>query len=495
MSAPVSIVVPVHNCAALTKACLDAVLREGADRYEVIVVDDASTDSTPDLLAEYGDAVQVIRLSSNAGYANACNEGARVALGDLLVFLNNDTEPRPGWVETLVAYAEEHPAVSAVGAKLVYPTGAIQHAGVVIGQDGYPHNLYAGFPADHPAVNRSRRLQAVTGACILVRRHAFEQADGFDTGFHNSLEDVDLCLRIGEAGGEIHYCHEAVVTHLESASRGKRDRFRRSVELYRTRWRDRARRDDLAIYAEDGLIDVEYAEAYPLRLGVSPHLAAIDAGREAEIESLLETYARQVSDLMSEVVRLTALVGGGPDRELSAEATGNGVSLAESGLDHRGFLAEAGRLEAQVGELQQRLEGGALAPGFTAGTRLGYRRLVERFRKIVATSVPSGASVLVVSRGDRDLVDLDGLDGRHFPQGESGSYVGHHPRDSEDAVSHLESLRADGAQYLVLPSTSYWWLEHYTGFADHLDERYPRTDAEVCSIFRLDVDPDAAVTP
>ena len=493
MSAPVSIVVPVHNRAALTAACLDAVLGGGGDGYEVIVVDDASTDSTPDVLAGYGEAIEVIRLSSNGGYANACNEGARAAEADLLVFLNNDTEPRPGWVETLVSHAEEHPAASAVGAKLVYPTGAIQHAGVVIGQDGYPHNLYAGFPVDHPAVNRSRRLQAVTGACMLVRRRAFEQADGFDTGFHNSLEDVDLCLRIGEAGGEVHYCHEAVVTHLESASRGKQDRFRRSVELYRTRWRDRVRRDDLAIYAEDGLIDVEYAEAYPLRLGVSPHLAAIDvAGREAEVESLLETYARQVSDLMSEVVRLTALVGGGPDLELAAEPAAQRASSAGPDFDHRGFVAEAARLEAQVGELQQRLEVGGGPPGFTAGTRLGYRLLVDRFRAIVATSVPSGASVLVVSRGDRDLVNLDGLDGRHFPQSESGSYVGHHPRDSEDAVSHLESLRADGAQYLVLPSTSYWWLDHYTGFANHLEERYPRTDAEVCSIFRLDVDVEVA---
>jgi GT2 family glycosyltransferase len=484
LSAPLSVVVPVHDNAALTAACLDAVLNGSGPVGEVIVVDDASTDSTPEVLAGYGDAVEVVRLQSNVGYAGACNRGAAAARGELLLFLNNDTVPQPGWAEALAAYAAEHPAAAAVGAKLVYPTGAVQHAGVVIGQDGYPHNLYAGFPADHPAVNRSRRLQAVTGACMLVRRDAFERLGGFDTGFLNSLEDVDLCLRIGEDGGEVHYCHEAVVTHLESASRGRQDRFRRSVELYKERWRKRVRRDDLAIYTEDGLLDVEYAEAYPLRLSVSPHLASVDSGREAEIEGLLESYARQVSDLLGEVVRLTALAGGEAGLRPSV-ATDAGSPPRAAAFDFRGFAAEANRLEEEIHLLQQRLEDGGNG-GFTASTRLGYRRLVERVRATVARSVPSGSAVLVVSRGDRELVELDGLDGGHFPQDPVGRYLGHHPLDSADAVSHLETLREDGAQYLVLPSTAYWWLEHYADFANHLESRYPRTDAEVCSIFHLD---------
>src|SRR4029077_4705226 len=169
-------------------------------------------------------------------------------------------------------------------ARLLYPTGTIQHAGVVFGQDGYPHNLYAGLPADLPAANSSRQLQAVTGACMLVGRRAFEAAEGFDAGFLNPLEAVALCLRVGAAGGEVHYCHEAVLTHLESASRGRQDRFEQSVRLYRERWRERVRRDDLSVYIEDGLLEVEYAESYPLRLAVSPQLAAVADGREPEVE-------------------------------------------------------------------------------------------------------------------------------------------------------------------------------------------------------------------
>jgi GT2 family glycosyltransferase len=490
MSPSISIVVPVHNGAALTRSCLDAVLADLPAGCEVIVVDDASTDSTADLLDSYGAAIRPLALPSNLGYAGACNAGAAAANGDALLFLNNDTEPQPGWIEALANHAVRHPDAAVVGAKLLYPTGAVQHAGVVIGQDGYPHNLYAGLPAEHPAVNYSRRLQAVTGACMLVGRAAFEAASGFDTGFANSLEDVDLCLRIGEAGGEVHYCHEAVVIHLESASRGREDRFARSVHLYRRRWRERVRRDDLAIYAEDGLLAVEYAEAHPLRMMISPRLAVVDADREVEAERLLEGYARQVSDLLGEVVRLTAVAGGEVGVEAAVCAGEDAATRSDAEFDHADFLREANRIEHDVRELQLRLEraGIKLADGsrpFEASRRLGYRQLVERFRGEVAEAVPAGSSLLVVSRGDRALLELSGRDARHFPQDDEGGYLGHHPADSDDAVERLESLRSAGADYLVLPSTAYWWLDHYAGFAEHLRSHYAAAERDVCTIFSL----------
>jgi GT2 family glycosyltransferase len=236
MTPAVSVIVPVHGRAGLTQRCLDMVLGELPPDAELVVVDDASPDGTPELLAGYGNAIRSLRLEENVGFARACNEGAALADGELLVFLNNDVEPMPGWLAALRRHAEERPEATVVGAKLLYPNGTVQHAGVVFGQDGYPHHLYAGFPTDHPAVSRSRPLQAVTGACLLVRHAAFEAVGGFDPGYLNSLEDVDLCLRLGEAGGEVHYCHRAVLVHLESASRGRSDRFERSVALYRERW-------------------------------------------------------------------------------------------------------------------------------------------------------------------------------------------------------------------------------------------------------------------
>ena len=170
-------------------------------------------------------------------------------------FLNNDTIAQPGWLDALAGYADRTGA-PVVGSKLLFPDGTVQHAGVVFGFQGDPLHLYAGCPADHPAVNKSRRFQSVTAACMLVRRDAFEQAGGFDTGFHNDLEDVDLCLRLGELGHEVHYCHESVLYHLESASRGQSARPSPSARVYRERWGRRVRHDELLYYLEDGLLDL-----------------------------------------------------------------------------------------------------------------------------------------------------------------------------------------------------------------------------------------------
>jgi GT2 family glycosyltransferase len=481
----VSVIVPVHGGAALTRRCLDMVLAELPADAELIVVDDASPDRTPELLASYGDAVETLRLDENVGFARACNQGAAHARGEHLVFLNNDVEPRSGWLEALRSYAEAAPEAAAVGAKLLYPNETVQHAGVVFGQDGYPHHLYAGFPAEHPAVNRSRPLQAVTAACLLVRRAAFEAVEGFDPGYLNSLEDVDLCLRMGEVGtGEVHYCHEAVLLHLESASRGRSDRFERSVALYRERWRERVRRDDLAVYAADGLLRVEYPVSYPIRFEVDPLLAVVDRGREEEIERLLEGYAGQVSDLLQEVTRLTAL-GGAPTPV--AEVPRKEVLAVDQDLDHEAFRKRAHEIEADIQALRALANGN----GDGASGALGYRREVEAVRAAVAETVPAGSTVLVVSRGDRELLRFEGRAGWHFPRESDGRYSGHHPADSEEAIALLEELRGSGAGYLVFPPSTAWWLDHYDGLVAYLEERSERVGHDDCDIFRLSDRADA----
>lgn len=438
-----TVVIPVHGRAGLTGRCLDRVLADLPPSCEVVVVDDASPDETPRMLAERGEAIETLRLARNRGYAAACNAGAEIAKGELLVFLNNDTEPEPGWLGELLGHAAKHPEAEVVGAKLLYPTGAVQHAGVCFGQDGYPHNLYAGFPGDHPAANHRRRLQAVTGACMLVRRRAFERVGGFDEGFLNSMEDVDLCLRIGASGGEVHYCPGAALVHLESATRGRDEKFEPSVALYRERWRERVRRDDLEIYAEDGLIEVEYPGAHPLRISVSPLLAAIERsdGHEAELEPLLRSSGRRVEDLQRELTRLVA------------ELADRGVEVDLPRFDHPEEVAA--------------------------------------IREQVEASVPEGATVLLLSRGDPELLRLESRAARHFPAAADGRYLGHHPADDAAAIELLERERAAGAEYLVVPSSESWWLRHYTAFAEHLGQQGAVELRDSCAIYRLEPIPAA----
>jgi len=118
---------------------------------------------------------------------------------------------------------------------------------------------------------------------------------------------------------------------------------------------------------------------------------------------------------------------------------------------------------------------------------VSYEELAPRIATVVEELTPVGAIVLVVSKGDEDLVRFDSRSGWHFPRASTGQYAGHHPLDGRWAVEHLEALRSAGGAYLVLPSTYYWWFEHYPELERHLRGRYERLPApeELCRVYRL----------
>lgn len=307
-----SIIIPVHNRAALTQQCLTSVLAHTASSVKstIVVVDDASDDATARILSAYGDRLRVITQKDNGGFATACNDGTTATDDQFLVFLHNDTLPEPGWLDALIAYAEAHPEAAVIGSKLISSSGNIQHAGIVIGQDGQPRYLYAGFPAEHPAVDTSRRFQMVATACALVRRSAFERAGGFDTTYRLNTADLDLCLRIAALGHEIHYCHESVLHHLgrldmafegmEPGSHADRD-----AQLFRTRWGHRLQPDDMKYYIEDELLSIDYAAGYPLQVTASPMIATFDgSGRAWLADQLLHARTQQVAEMSREHTRL-----------------------------------------------------------------------------------------------------------------------------------------------------------------------------------------------
>jgi hypothetical protein len=116
--------------------------------------------------------------------------------------------------------------------------------------------------------------------------------------------------------------------------------------------------------------------------------------------------------------------------------------------------------------------------------------MTRRIRELVAQTLPPEATVLVVSRGDDALLELESRQARHFPSTEEGHWVGHHPATGADAIAALEAMRAAGGEFLVLPRTGLWWLEHYSEFSEHLERNYTVLvrDIETCVIYSLNGD-------
>jgi GT2 family glycosyltransferase/radical SAM superfamily enzyme YgiQ (UPF0313 family)/thioredoxin-like negative regulator of GroEL len=261
-----SIIIPVFNKVELTRQCLIhlAEVTDGCS-YEVIVVDNNSTDGTKELLANLGGDIQVISNPENFGFAKACNQGAAAAKGRNFVFLNNDTIPKPGWLQALVDEVETHQDVAVVGSKLLYPDETIQHAGVVFSKNCLtPYHIFNGAPGDLHAANVRREFQAVTAACFLIRRKDFEAIGGFDEAFRNGFEDVDLCLKIRERGRKVVYQPKSVLYHLEHQTPGRKDpeAERHNGNLLMSRWASKIVVDEDLYTVPEG-----YANRYYFRDG------------------------------------------------------------------------------------------------------------------------------------------------------------------------------------------------------------------------------------
>lgn len=249
-----SIVIPIYEMAGLLSTCLASLEADGLDDLELILVDNASTESRmTTLLRDWEDRAVVLRNPVNTGFAAGCNQGAAAASAPVVVFLNSDTEVRPGWIDPLIESASETGA-GMVGARLLYPDGRVQHAGMALSDGMQPLHLHQRVPGDHPAVTRTRELQLVTGACCAIDSTLFAEHRGFDTDYTNGYEDVDLCLRLVRDGRRNIYRGDSVVVHHESMSPGRADLESQNAVLFRTRWQG-WRSDFAELLAEDGVDD------------------------------------------------------------------------------------------------------------------------------------------------------------------------------------------------------------------------------------------------
>ncbi len=231
----VSILIPSKNNLRLLRACIRSLKKTRYHPYEIIVLDNASDDrATLDYLDQIKQEshIQVIRIPNihdRFSFAYINNQGVNYAKGELLVFLNDDTEViSPDWLSQLVGYHQIE-GVGMVGAKLLYRDRSIQHIGVAMNMytgtfEGFPLHYYSGQKSRHPKLipltQASRNVGGVTAACCLISKKLFQTLGGFDEkSFPVSLNDMDLCIRVRKKGLRIVFASQAVLLHKESKSR------------------------------------------------------------------------------------------------------------------------------------------------------------------------------------------------------------------------------------------------------------------------------------
>jgi GT2 family glycosyltransferase len=214
-----SVVVPIFNLLDITLKCLESLTRaKETTRFEVIVVDDASTEPNVQSTLEKIPGLTYIRQKTNGGFVPSCNAGAAAARGEFVYFLNNDTEVQDHWLSTALQLFR-NPKVGAVGSKLMYPTGKLQEAGGVIFKNAEGWNYGKTDLPDRPEYTFVRDVDYCSGAGLMVRSALFTAMGGFNKelapGYY---EDADLCFRLREKGFRVLYQPLSVIMHHEGAS-------------------------------------------------------------------------------------------------------------------------------------------------------------------------------------------------------------------------------------------------------------------------------------
>ena len=217
----VSIVIPVYNEFDYTYGCLRSILENSGDiPYEIILADDCSTDLTKEIRKVVSHIV-IARTEENVRFLLNCNQAAKRAKGDYILFLNNDTEVHDNWLEPLVALMESDDTIGMSGSKLVYADGTLQEAGGIIWQDGSGWNYGNGQDASLPEFNYVKDVDYISGAAIMIRRDLWESIGGFDERYVPAYcEDSDLAFEVRKCGYRVVYQPASVVTHFEGISNG-----------------------------------------------------------------------------------------------------------------------------------------------------------------------------------------------------------------------------------------------------------------------------------
>jgi len=236
-----SVITPLYNCLEYTKAMVASLQDSmpGWVSYEVILVDDGSTDGTREWLATLKAPFRFVLNETNSGFGVSNNRGAAVARGRVLALLNNDLVLRPGWLGPMLRALDHLGSYAGVVGNIQRnaATGAIDHSGILVDEKAKPVHDHSLPSFASRFLWPEKRVMAVTGACMLIRAETWRQLGGFDEKFINGCEDVDLCLRASEEGLVNVVALDSTVLHHVSKSTGRKLRDEENTRRLVQRWR------------------------------------------------------------------------------------------------------------------------------------------------------------------------------------------------------------------------------------------------------------------
>ncbi len=254
----VSVIIPNKDEKETLQICLES-LKKNTDykNFEIIIVENNST--TDEIFQYYKELakdpqIHLLRWKKEFNYSAINNFGAAHAQGEYLLFLNNDIKViTPEWMNEMLGVCQR-PEVGAVGVKLIYPDNTIQHAGCVIGMGGIAGHMFVDMPSERTGyLHKASLIQdmsAVTAACMMMKKEAFDKAGGFTQELAVAFNDVDLCLKVRKEGYLVVYDPYAKLYHMESKTRGAEDskekvrRFQTEIEYMRCHWMDILKKGD-----------------------------------------------------------------------------------------------------------------------------------------------------------------------------------------------------------------------------------------------------------
>ena len=252
-----SIIIPVYNNIEFTRRCLYSICKcQSKSPFEIIIVDDCSSKDDYQTLLKDFPQIKLVRNEKNSGFLLTANKGAANATGEYILFLNNDTEVLPGWLDELTTALYHHPEAGMIGSQLIHiSTGTMQESGNLICKNGDMMPLGRGVEPDHPQYTFFREVDFCSAASIILRKKVFDEMNGFDTIFVPAyFEDPDLGLRMQKAGYKNYVCPLSKVLHQEMASYGDTfdEKCEKNRQTFLNRWSEYLQEHSLYESREEG---------------------------------------------------------------------------------------------------------------------------------------------------------------------------------------------------------------------------------------------------